>query len=572
LLLALLTGSLVVALPVLAQPAVAQKQMVEGDRAGQAGKWEEALAAYQKAHAASPSGATAVRMANALYKLNRLMEAHDAYETAMKERGATILGADKKVANDRIAEIAGKSGTVTVAVNPPGASVSVDDKLVGASPLPKPIRLATGSHKLSVIKDGFVAFNTTLDVVAKGALTVEVKLAEPPKGAKVSVTVKGAEAMQVLVDGAEVGSAPWEGELAVGVHKIAGRSPKAQAPEITIEVKAAAPLSVELLPGEGRGTLEIRTEMPKSQIAVDGEKVGEGTFKGELSAGEHEVTVTLEGFAPSVKKVKIVAGEVVAETITLRKATAGAVVEPTTVPWSFNGLYGGFQLVGMFEPAGSGNTLDTSCEVTGATTCESGTPMGGAIAGYIGYAFAPIGLELFLLGGGDIVSPSASFDGVTGSEINPLVAAPAREEAFTIGRFGGGGAARLRALFPIDRFRLTGAVGAGLAYRHMLLGRETVAASGATSSTGNDDGDGYLTGVLSIELAAQVLMAGTTSFVLGASLWLEHAGDGVATPAETDVYLTKDGEIPAPQATPSYDMASGTQLFIGPFLGLHFGP
>ena len=57
---------------------------------------------------------------------------------------------------------------------------------------------------------------------------------------------------------------------------------------------------------------------------------------------------------------------------------------------------------------------------------------------------------------------------MTGSDINPLVASPAREEAFTIGRVGGGGALRLRVLVPIDRFRVTGALGAGMAYRHLL--------------------------------------------------------------------------------------------------------
>ena len=67
--------------------------------------------------------------------------------------------------------------------------------------------------------------------------------------------------------------------------------------------------------------------------------------------------------------------------------------------------------------------------------------------------------------------------------------------------------------------------------------------------------------------------AGTKSLTLGANLWLEHAGDGVPTPAEGDVFLTgEDGQVPAPQATPSYDMASGTQVFIGPYLGMHFGP
>ncbi len=553
----------------LAQPAAAAKLMVEGDRATAAGKHEEALAAYQKAHAANASGATAIRIANAFYKLNRLAEAHEAYEAALKQ---TLLGGDKKTANDRLGEIAGKTGTVTVTVNEAGAAVSVDGKPAGSSPLVKPVRIMAGSHKLTVTKDGFTPFETTVEVAVKGASTIDVQLKEPQKGAKVSVTIKGGEPMQVSVDGAEVGAAPWEGTLASGPHTISARSPKSVAAEVTIEVKAGTPQAVELVAAEGRGTLEVRTEMPKSKISVDGKEVGTGSYTGELPAGEHDISVALDGYATATKKVTVVAGEVVAETITLRKATAGAVVDKTEAPWSFNGLYGGFQLAGMFEPTGSGNTLEDACAVTGATSCESGNPMGGAIAGYIGYAFSPIGLELFLLGGGDLVEPSATFDGVTGSEINPLVAQPAREESFIIGRFGGGGAARLRVLVPIDRFRITGAVGAGLAYRHMLLGRDTVAENGATSSTGNDDGEGYLTGVLSVEVAAQVLMAGTTSFVVGAALWLEHAGDGVTTPGEGNVFLTKDGEIPAPQATPSYEMASGTQFFIGPFLGLHFGP
>ncbi len=507
---ALLTSTLP-ARDLAAQPAVAAKAMVEGDKAAAAKKWDEALAAYEKAHKAQPSGATATRLANALYQLNRPIEALDAYEKALKDYSATLLGKDKKLAADRVTELQGKIGSITITVNEAGAAVSLDGKSVGSSPLAAPLRVPAGSHKISVSKDGLPPFETTVEVAGKATVPVNVELKAPP-------------------------------------------------PPETPKVEAK------------KGSLEIRTEHPKAKIAVDGGTPTEGNFKGELEDGEHEYTITLDGYQTVTKKITVAAGEVIVETVTLRKATAGSVAEKFDVPWSFNGVYGGFQLVGMFEPTGSGNTLQSSCPVTGATSCEASGPMGGAIAGYVGYAFDPIGLEVFLLGGGDITEPSASFDGVTGSEVNPLVAAPAREEAFTIGRFGGGGAARLRLLFPVDRFRFTGAVGAGVAYRHMLLARETVAENGATSSTGNDDGTGYVTGVLSVELAAQVLMAGTSSFVVGFNLWLEHAGDGVATPAESDVFLTKDGEIPAPQATPAYDMASGTQLFLGPFLGFHFGP
>lgn len=557
-----------------AQPAAAQKHIVEGDRAAQQNKWPEALASFQKAHEANPSAATATRIANALYKLDRKIEAFDAYEALVKERGATLLGADKKTANDRLAELGGKLGSIAVRVSETGASVAVDGAAVGTSPLAKPVRVTAGTHKLAITKDGFSPFESTIEVAGKATVTVDAQLKE--SGASLSVTVKGGEGLQVMIDGAEVGPAPWQGVLPPGPHKVAARSPKASAPEVLVELKNGVATSIELVAGGGVGSLEVRVEVGKAQISVDGRKVGEGNYKGELSEGEHDLSVTAEGFAPFEKKVTIVAGEIQVETVSLRKATAGEVLEPIERAWRFDGLYGGFQLIGMFEPGGQGNTLESSCEVTGATSCESSMPMGGAVAGYIGYAFAPIGLELLLLGAGDISEPSATFDGTSGSDVNPLVASPAREESFLIGRFGGGGALRLRLLIPVERFCFTGAVGAGLAYREMLLGRETVAENGATSSIGTElgtDSEGYITGVLSIELGAQVLLAGTTSLTIGANLWLEHAGDGVPTPAESDVLLTgEDGQIPAPQATPSYDMASGTQVFVGPFIGMHFGP
>lgn len=555
-----------------AQPAVAQKLMVEGDRAGQAGQWEAALAAYQKAHAASPSGATQLRVANALYKLGRVVEAHDAYDKLVQDKTAVLLAGDKKLAQERLIELKGKTGTIALKVNEAGATVTVDGAAAGTTPLANPVRVAAGTRKVTVAKAGFVTVEKSIDVAGRGDATLDVKLEVEVKGGKLTVTVKGAEGFTVLVDGLEVGPAPWTGTVTPGAHKVSAKSGALSAADVSVDVKEGDTQSVELVPAAGPGSLEVRVETPKAEIFVDGAKVGDETYKGELAAGEHDLKVTAEGFAPFEKKVTIVSGEIVAETVALRKAAAGAIVEKIESPWTFDGLYGGFQIIGMFEPTGSGSSLDDSCDSTGATSCETSMPMGGALAGYIGWAFAPIGLELFLAGAADVSQPKAIFDGSTGSEVNPLVAQPPREESFTIGRFGGGGAFRLRVLYPIDIVRITGAIGAGLAYRHMLLGRETVTDSGATSDAGNQDGTGYFTGLMSLELGVQILMAGTTSFTIGANLWLEHAGDDVSTPARNDVFLTQEGEIPIPQATPSYDMASGTQFFVGPFIGIHAGP
>ena len=320
------------------------------------------------------------------------------------------------------------------------------------------------------------------------------------------------------------------------------------------------------------GTFEVRIKGEAGEIYIDGKKVGDGRFSGKLEVGEHRLKVTREGYKSVERVVTVKETEVVLETVALSKLAEGdALTETEEGDWTFDGVYGGILLHGMFLPTGTGHTLDRSCDTIGATSCDAGLPAGGGIAGYIGYAFAPLGFELLLLGGADVTQPSANFDGKQGSEINPLVAEPARDEEFTIARFGGGGALRLRLLIPIDRFRITSAFGAGLAYRYMLLGRDTTAADGGTSEI-SDDGLGYLTPVLSFELAGQVRLTGTTSLALGFNLWLEHAGDDLKTAQNNDAVLTGGSGGPQPQNTPPYDMATGTQLFMGPFLGFQFGP
>ena len=461
-------------------------------------------------------------------------------------------------------------GRLELRVSEAGARVLVDGKLYGVTPL-APIELVEGDHVVVVVQDGFARFEKRVSIAEGETLSLDVRLEPKAHEGKVRVTVKGEAPMRVFVDGKDVGPAPYEGSLAPGEHEIAGRSGEARASAVPVTIAAGETATVELVP-EGIATVEVRVDDGEATIAIDGRERGRGHLRLELSEGEHTIVVTREGYEPFEKTLDLRAGDTQVETVTLRKRAAGQIdssVDDGT--FHFDGVYGGLGLVGMFEPTGTNGTLEESCDAVGATSCEAGTPMGAGLAGYIGYAFAPVGLELYVLAAGDVHEPVASFDGTTGSEVNPLVASPAREEQFIIGRFGGGGALRLRLLHPIDRFRLTGALGAGAVYRHMLLGRDTVSDSGQTSSV-SPEGAGYLSAVLSLELGGQVVLAGSTALALGFSLWIEHAGTDTTSEAESDTFLAGGDEPPRPQATPAYDMAVGTQLFLGPFLGLHFGP
>jgi hypothetical protein len=318
--------------------------------------------------------------------------------------------------------------------------------------------------------------------------------------------------------------------------------------------------------------IAVRTTEGAGNISIDGELRGEGDFKGWFSPGSHTIRVERVGFEPFEKTVTCAAGDVYIESVLL-KPSVGLAAAPSDLPEhssSADGLYGGVQLIGAFQPSGSGSTLQDACDTTGATSCSGGSVTGGGIHGYVGWMLDPLGLEVAMFAAGDVVSPSATFDGETGSEINPILASPARREDFTIGRFGGGAALRARVFTQVSRFRFAFALGPGLAYRYVVMKRDTEAEGGLSGEVA-DTGTGYLSALLSMELSAQLMLGKTTALSLGVISWLEHAGSDVESEARQEAVLL-GGERPVRQATPEYDMASGTQWFLGPFVGLAFGP
>jgi hypothetical protein len=339
------------------------------------------------------------------------------------------------------------------------------------------------------------------------------------------------------------------------------------------EAGAAAPAAPAPRATEQPAELNVREQSEQASIYVDDELVGSGTFRGKVSPGRHRLRVTHPGFQSYESLIELGPGQVHTETVSLRPSVIGqAGVKSWTEAPQTDGLYGGVQLLAAFQPGGSGTTLADACDTTGATRCESGSVQGGGLSGYIGWMFTPLGLELALLLSGDVVHPQATFDGVTGSDINPILAAPAREERFTIGRVGGGVLLRARFEHTLSRFRLSAAAGPGLAWRYLALTRETEGAGGASGDVAGP-GASYVSPMLSLEVAGQLRLGRKTALSLGVTSWFEHAGDDVKSEARNNAVLfSPSGDPIAAQATPEYDMANGPQWFIGPFLGLAFGP
>jgi hypothetical protein len=323
----------------------------------------------------------------------------------------------------------------------------------------------------------------------------------------------------------------------------------------------------------GRSHLRVDVEGERGEIFIDGESVGHGRFNGDVRPGRHQLRVTRDGHDTFEKELSLSPGEVHSESVTLKPTVGEVTMEGgAALPSALDGIYGGIQLLAAFVPNGTGSTFQDACDSIGATSCSPGSVTAGGISGYIGYMLDPIGVELALLGSGDFSGPSATFNGVKGSEINPVVAQPAREEKFTVAGFGGAAMLRARWIGKFSRIRLNLALGPGLAYRAFVMRRDTTSQDGRNGFY-SDIGTSYVSALLSFEASLGFELGGSTAVSMGVTSWFEHAGDDTSSrPEERAVLTSNDGRPPIPQATPPYDLANGPQWFLGPFLGLTFGP
>jgi hypothetical protein len=513
---------------------------------------------------------THLAAASAAYTLGHFAEAYDDYAEVLKNYADILKKDDRTKAEARLKELGQKTGTIAIHVNENQATVSIDEKNLDASQPLGVIRRDVGAHHVHVEKEGFSPFDTTVTVTAAGRAVVEVALVKKAKTGHVSVTDASGEVLRVLVDGLDVGATPWEGDLPPGSHTVAGRSSKSNAPPKNVDVSAGTTAVVVLAPEVATGKVEVTTSDGQGFIIVDGKPVAEGSFAGDLPVGPHTIRVKREGYETFDKKIDLQEHDTIAETVTLR-ASAGTTKGADSKGDSdrpFSGVYGGLGLMGLIEPNGNGNSLETSCSQIGASSCSTPPPLGGSIFGYGGYSWDPIGLEIFLAAQFDEETPSANY--TANSSLGSVVGGPPRIEQFILPRLGGVAALRARATLDGKVFRVSFSAGPGLAYKDMFLVRKATTQDG-TNRTGKEVSDSvsYVSPALVADVALHFRVSGGFAFSGGIMTLFENAGE---TQVATQNQIIGGSSGAAPLRTYAYDAASGAQFFVGPYLGVEFGP
>ena len=557
-----------------APTAASTAELAKGAKAAREKKWVEALAAYKTSHAASPSSDALAGIANAQFQLGANVEAFEAYDELLKSYGAGLKPTVRAQAETRMRALSTTTGALSIRVDEDGASVLIDGVEVGTTPLPLFKRVSVGTHRVRIVKFGFVPVDITKDVAANGTVTVELKLTHEKQGARLVVRETSGQGVRVLVDGVDVGPAPWEGDVDPGKHTVMVRSATAASEAQTVELLRGAREEVVATARSATARLEVRTSDGLGTIYIDGKAVSEGSYAADMAVGPHEIEVRREGFDTYKKTVTLTDKQSVSESVTLRRPGESLTDRSGDAERIFQGAYGGFSLIGLKALGGMGTSLETRCGSLGSASCDTASPLGGSLQGYFGYTWNPVGFELVFGGGGDVVSQTANMTGTAMSGGNALYASPARTENFTFVRIGGYGGIRLRLSAQVRHVRFSLAAGFAAAYRVLLMERSV------STPTGYSDkfvpgATSYVAPAVTTDAAIHWRMTPGTALSLGLSLWVENAGagscpiknsagaitiagDGACATADSNRYLTNGTKPPIGLGTPNYTLASGT--------------
>jgi formylglycine-generating enzyme required for sulfatase activity len=182
---------------------------------------------------------------------------------------------------------------VTISSEPAGAAILSANEQVGETPAT--IQLLEGKHQISVVRDGFAAWD--------GAVTARPNVPQSlpminlqPANAKLQVSTIP-RAANVTVDGRYRGQSPISLSLSPGVNYVIGLSKAGYGStrrQVRLDAAASDSITVDLSARTGRVTVNI---LPAdATIYVDGRARGTGSSTFNLSSVPHRIQVKKDGY------------------------------------------------------------------------------------------------------------------------------------------------------------------------------------------------------------------------------------------------------------------------------------
>lgn len=156
--------------------AAAREHFKKGVAAFEDKRFGEASEEFDAAYKLSPAFVVLYNIGQVNVALGRSVEAVEAFDQYLKQGASTVSASRKQEVQAEIEKQMARIGTVTIETSPAGAEIRLDGKLIGKSPLARPLRVNVGRHTVEAILAGHTTQFRDVDVAGRAALAIALTL------------------------------------------------------------------------------------------------------------------------------------------------------------------------------------------------------------------------------------------------------------------------------------------------------------------------------------------------------------------------------------------------------------
>ena len=233
--------------------AVAGAHYARGLELAKSGAYEGALQEFDAAYTISPQFSVLYNIGQALVALDHPTKAIEALGKYLSEGKEQVPEARRQKVQAQLASLSARLAALSITTDRPGASISIDGRDVGATPLKDPVRVDAGTHTIAVKMDGVPVLFRIAILRAAERQTLQLDVPAPSsKAASAAARDAVAKAMAAAAAASRaaaeaqvasrVAAAALEREKALAAGRIysyqAARAAAAQAEREAVEVSA----------------------------------------------------------------------------------------------------------------------------------------------------------------------------------------------------------------------------------------------------------------------------------------------------------------------------------------------
>jgi tetratricopeptide (TPR) repeat protein len=219
--LAICLGSVAVGRIAIAAPEVfptrreADKHFEHGVALYQEADYRGALVEFLRAYEMAPNGVVLFNIGETQYQLRDYAAALATFERYLADTPQTDV--HRALVDANVKELRTRVGRLTITTFPPGAEISVDDRVIGKSPFERPVVVAIGRLNVRAYLPGHLPVARSVDVAAEDNLALTLELVPAPQARAGGLTI--APTSEATTPGAPIDRAVWRkaGWIAAGM-------------------------------------------------------------------------------------------------------------------------------------------------------------------------------------------------------------------------------------------------------------------------------------------------------------------------------------------------------------------